>query len=671
MHSDGQQQGSSWAGAPGATSTELQALVHELQAQLAKARFQSESLDERVRERTVDLMQTVGDLQAEVAQRRAAEEKLREQQEFSRQLIDNAHAIILVLDLDGRIVMFNKFLEELTGYTLDEVKGRAWLELMVPMRQESRVGALFQKAIGGQRTKGNVNAILTKDGQEILTEWYDAPLTDETGKQIALLCLGQDITERVQAEQEQAQLAAIVHSSNDAIIRATLDGTIENWNEAAERMYGYTAQEAIGESILMLVPPGRASEVHDILKRVEAGEKIDHFETVRVCKEGRPIDVSLSISPIRDVAGQVVAVSAIARDITEKNQMQRSLKEREERLRAVLNTAVDAIITIDERGVITGVNPATERMFGYSESEMVGQNVKMLMPSPYREEHDQYIANYLRTGRAKIIGIGREVVGRRKDGTTFPVDLAVSQVDHMREFTGIIRDISERKELEEHLAEAREEEQRHIARELHDGLGGQVTGIALLATALQEQLKRVGLAEADRAAELVQHIRDAHEQLRRLSRGLQPVDITPIGLQAALGDLAERSVSDRLTCTFACDGEVTVHAPTHATHLYRIAQEAVSNAVRHGGCSRITIRLAERNGVVTLSVTDNGAGIQENPDGHGGMGLRTMQYRATQIGGVLSVNKPNEGGGTVVTCIYPNNVKGESSSSAAPPTRRA
>jgi two-component system, LuxR family, sensor kinase FixL len=131
----------------------------------------------------------------------------------------------------------------------------------------------------------------------------------------------------------------------------------------------------------------------------------------------------------------------------------RDSTEAEERMQSIVNHVVDGIISIDARGTITTINPAAERLFGYDESEIVGQNIKLLMPEPYHSQHDGYIDSYLRTGQAKIIGIGREVVGRRKDGSTFPMDLAVSQfrLGERRYFTGIVRDISERKRSETEL----------------------------------------------------------------------------------------------------------------------------------------------------------------------------------------------------------------------------
>jgi PAS domain S-box-containing protein len=268
-----------------------------------------------------------------------------------------------------------------------------------------------------------------------------------------------DVTERKQAEETTGRLAAIVESSEDAIIAKTLDGTILSWNHGAEKLYGYSAQEAVGKSILMLVPPEQPDELLHILEKLERGEQITQCETVRVRKDGTQIDVNLTISPLMDEKGRVVGASTIARDITARKRAEAALREREARHRAILDASLDAVITIDERGIIESINPATQRLFGYSAAEMVGSNVSMLMTAPHHEQHDAYLANYLRTGQRKIIGIGREVTGRRKDGTVFPMDLSVSEIvlNGQRMFLGLVHDVTERKRAEDALRYARDE----------------------------------------------------------------------------------------------------------------------------------------------------------------------------------------------------------------------
>ena len=257
----------------------------------------------------------------------------------------------------------------------------------------------------------------------------------------------------------QAHMAAIVESSDDAIISKTLDGIITTWNHGAERMFGYTAAEIVGKPIAMLFPRDRLEEEADIISRLVRGERIDHYETVRLAKDGRAITVSATISPIRDAAGKIVGASKILRDITDQKQGELALRDSETRSRAILEAALDGIITIDERGSIESFNAAAQRLFGYTAHEVIGKNVSMLMPQPYKKEHDGYLQNYRRTGHAKIIGIGREVTGLRKDGTTFPMDLAVSELSlsGRRAFTGMVHDLTERKEAEQAV---RENEQR-------------------------------------------------------------------------------------------------------------------------------------------------------------------------------------------------------------------
>src|SRR5207249_3399459 len=171
--------------------------------------------------------------------------------------------------------------------------------------------------------------------------------------------------------------------------------------------------------------------------------------------DGRLVDVSLTVSPIKDRTGKVAGASAIARDITARKDDIARLRESEARLRSIVESAVDAIVVIDAHGGIEALNGASVRLFGYSADELTGQNVNVLMPSPYAEEHDHYLSRYLTTGVKKIIGIGREVTARRKDGSTFPVHLSVGEmsIGGERKFTGILHDLTARVQMEAQLRE--------------------------------------------------------------------------------------------------------------------------------------------------------------------------------------------------------------------------
>ena len=329
------------------------------------------------------------------------------------------------------------------------------------------------------------------------------------------------------------------------------------------------------------------------------------------------------------------------------------LREHEARISAILDTTVDGIITIDEHGSVESFNKAAESIFGYRADEVIGRNVDMLMPPPYHDEHDSYIRNYLETGHRKIIGIGREVMGQRKDGSTFPLDLAVSEVDfgHRRIFTGVVRDITERRRLEQEALRISDQERRRIGQDLHDNLGQMLTGIGLIAQNLARTMESRGQEEAKDLAEITDLIKEADQYARTLARGLIPVDLAVTGLVAALERLAlnaERLFGIR--CSFEQLGSVLIHDNIVATHLYRIAQEAVSNAVKHGKAKHVRMMLASGQGRLRLRVVDDGIGFPEDLDEHRpGMGVRIMQYRARVIGATLEIARGVEKG-TIITC---------------------
>jgi len=264
-----------------------------------------------------------------------------------------------------------------------------------------------------------------------------------------------EIARRKAVELANSRLAAIVASSDDAIIGKTLDGIVTDWNRAAEIIFGYTAAEMIGKSIAILQPPGQEDETAVILDRIRRGERVDHFETRRQRKDGQIIDVSLTVSPVWDNDNHFLGVAKVARDITAAKRSLRALAEREAHLQSVLDTVPDAMIVIDTAGIMQSFSATAERLFGYSASEAIGQNVSVLMPSPYKAQHDGYLDHYMTTGERRIIGLGRLVVGQRKDGSTFPMELSVGEMrsGDRRFFTGFVRDLTERQQTQQRLQE--------------------------------------------------------------------------------------------------------------------------------------------------------------------------------------------------------------------------
>jgi PAS domain S-box-containing protein len=241
----------------------------------------------------------------------------------------------------------------------------------------------------------------------------------------------------------QALLTAIVESSQDAIISKTLDSIITSWNPAAMRMFGYSAEEAIGQSVAMLFPPEQLAEEERLLKTMAAAGRVEPFETVRVCKDGTQAHVVVSLSPIRDDTGTITGVCTIARDVSEP-------KRTEARFRALLEAAPDAIVIVDEHGSIVFANEQSRRVFGYDREELQGKRIEQLIPSRYRGPHLGHRHRYFQSPGVRPMGAGLELHGLRKDGTEFPVEISLSPLDTEGGVLvmSAIRDITDRKRAE-------------------------------------------------------------------------------------------------------------------------------------------------------------------------------------------------------------------------------
>jgi two-component system CheB/CheR fusion protein len=458
-----------------------------------------------------------------------------------------------------------------------------------------------------------------------------------------------EITQIRRASEQARRLATILLDSNDAVTVHDFDGKITAWNRGAEQLYGFSEAEALQMNADQIIPEELRGDVRTYWERLRQGERVDSWETQRRTKDGRILDVWITSTALKDEAGRPIAIAKTARDITEQKRAQRALQKSQGQLGAILHTAADAIITIDGKGIIQSVNAATERMFGYSAVEMIGQNVKMLMTPAYRNEHDRYRENYAQTGIKKIIGIGREVVAQRKDGSTFPVDLAVSEVEHLKLFTGIIRDISRRKELEHEVVEIASLEQRRIGQDLHDDCGQQLTAIGMLVDGLAESLASHTPADLKVVNKIGQGINNVLREVRSIARGLALAEVDPEDLPAALAELASRlSETSAVRCVFQGEKDAHIKDSVQATHIYHIAQEACTNALKHAKAKNVEIRLQSTNDTFVLQIEDDGIGISKVA--RQGLGTRIMRNRASVIGANLTL-EPAQPRGTLVTCI--------------------
>lgn len=453
-------------------------------------------------------------------------------------------------------------------------------------------------------------------------------------------------------------LQALIDHAGVLVLHLDAAGRLIGLNEAAERLTGWRLDDVRGKNwIETLVPADYREKMRSRCRPWATFDGAESHTIPILLRDGTVRFVDWFHSALRNEGGDRNGIVCIGRDVTELQQVREALLASEERSRGVLETAVNAIVTINEECIIETVNPATERIFGYTPSELIGRKVNILMPSPYRERHDSYVARYLQTGVRRIIGIGREAIGQRKDGALFPIDLSVGEVTlpgGRRVFTGIIRDLSERKELEQKILRISEEEQHRIGRDIHDDLCQQLAAIGCLAKVSHQHLARTGSQEADNLAEIVRLISSANMRAREMSRGLMPVMLDSAGLMDALDELANSTQRVfRVSCRFRCDHPVKILDNNVAIQLYRIAQEAVANAIKHSKADRIAITLALRGNSIVMSVKDNGIGIPDHSPHKGtGMGLLTMSHRARMMGGTLGVDH-DESGGTIMRCQVP------------------
>jgi PAS domain S-box-containing protein len=264
-----------------------------------------------------------------------------------------------------------------------------------------------------------------------------------------------------EARAAEAYLAAIVQSSDDAIIAKNLDGIIQSSNAAAERLFGYTADELIGQSVRILIPPDRQWEEDDILARVRDGHRLDHFETVRVTKDGRPIDISLTVSPVRDASGAIIGVSKTARDITDRKRAAAALAAQQEWFRVTLASIGDGIIAADAEGRVTYVNPVAETLTGWTTNDATGlplAEVFHILDEKTRQRVDDPAAVVIRSGR--IAGLANHTVLVRRDGAEHPIaDSAAPILDDRGQILGVVlvfRDVTEQRRADDAIAEQRE-----------------------------------------------------------------------------------------------------------------------------------------------------------------------------------------------------------------------
>jgi PAS domain S-box-containing protein len=416
-------------------------------------------------------------------------------------------------------------------------------------------------------------------------------------------------------------MSAIVESSEEAIISTTLDGLITTWNRGAERLYGYSHEEAVGRHISMLAPDSLRNEVSSMLDAIREGELIDESETMRVRKDGSAMDISVNLSPVFDSEGHIAAVSAIGRDVTQLRKAQRDLAEREGRIRLLLDSTAEGIIGLGPDGLCTFVNPACLRLLGYGQSEeLIGRHIHNIVHSPNGHDHserDCSISSVLLTGQGTHSDQERL---RRADGNEFISECWSYPIRRGSQVVGVVvtfLDVTDRKAAEDEIrtgARRREEFLAMLSHELRNPLAAVVSAVKVMrmATAKQEQI--------DKARQIVE--RQSRHMARLLDDLLDVSRITRGGIALRKEDLDLREIVrgaiEALTPTLEeRSAQLEVDLPDHelpvrgdAARMQQVVVNLISNAARYSPIGS-TIALSGHidGSAVVLRVLDHGRGI--------------------------------------------------------------
>lgn len=465
----------------------------------------------------------------------------------------------------------------------------------------------------------------------------------------------EDVTERRLSEQvlrdSEKKYRTIVDTAHEGIIAANLESVITYANRRAAEICGYTVDEILGRSSLEFCDPAQLNDAIGLRDAFRRGERSRGDMLLRH-RSGAEVWVSAAVSQLRDHTGKLNGLIYMIVDITERKRAEQSLRESESRMRALLDANPDLIVRLTRDGTYLDVHstdPSVNYHLPVKMHDFVGRNVNDMFEPEFAREHERYRHLALATGRMQRW----EYTRRDPRGSLRHIEARfVKSGDD--EVVATVRDFTERMELKLEVIASAERERTRIGQDLHDGLAQLLIGVRLLLTALRDKLAVAGSplrGDADSAVDLLSR---AITQTSELAHGL-----SPIPKRGSLGDAlrqlgreSEQLLGVHCNLTCLCSETPPTLQETTATHLYRIAQEAITNAVKHGKATCIEIGCVCSEARLEITVADNGIGIPPSATEGGGLGLHIMSYRARSISGELSV-LPRAGGGTVVRCQVP------------------
>lgn len=431
---------------------------------------------------------------------------------------------------------------------------------------------------------------------------------------------------------------------------------VNKWSDELFRIFDMSSdeEEPLFEDLINFIHPADREDFVDSIKSVCQVGARESLEIRIITKTGNIRYLNNIINPHKNDKGEVVKLFGITLDITQRKMAEKQIRENERRYRTLFQATTDEILVfqLDQNRKplpFLEVNSVACSMLNYSREELMQMTIYDIV-AVEPEEVDKRIERVLQEGEAVL-----QVEHKTRDGEVIPLEINVGMVKYNGRNTiiSIGRDVREQRKLQSEILNISEQERQRIGRDMHDSLGQMLSGIGLLAQNLANRLRDNELPEAKKAEEIARLIKEADQQARSLSRGLMPVSVESNGLAVALKELTEKiSEIYNVDIRYSCDNSVSIEDNHKAVHLYRIAQEALSNSVRHAQATFIKIDLDKIGGHITLRIMDNGTGFSKSESRNDGLGLQTMRFRANMLGGQLEISS-EEKEGTIITCRIP------------------